>query len=256
MEDKEIKWSSITLMITMLWTKIKANFSNTIEKIFVNGKRVPTGPGKAIHLLIPEEKTKLSQLTNDTAFITKTVSDLANYYKKTETYTRKEINDKISAIPKFEIKVVSKLPTSDISKTTIYLVRASTTGTENLFTEYIRISEGGKDKWEKLGEQKLDLSGYLTKVAADKAYAKIEGDDKRSFAAKGIIFDIPLGIGIGITSQRNFYFTDNDDRKTAQIDLDRVGDGETAHIAFLSDLPKKGALVSSKDMQDLIDSLK
>ena len=62
----------------------------------------------------------------------------------------------VSAIPKFAVKVVTELPSADISTTTIYLVK---TGSEdkNLYTEYIYVDS----KWEKLGEQKLDLSGYV-----------------------------------------------------------------------------------------------
>lgn len=102
--------------------------------------------------------TKVSQLTNDSAFITKAVSDLTNYYTKSNTYTKTEIDGKVSAIPKFAIAVVSSLPTTDISTTTIYLV---TTGEEsqNLYTEYIYVD----NKWEKLGTQTVDLSGYVQK---------------------------------------------------------------------------------------------
>lgn len=41
---------------------------------------------------------KTSQLTNNSGFITKAVSDLANYYLKTETYNKTEIDNKISNI--------------------------------------------------------------------------------------------------------------------------------------------------------------
>ena len=36
--------------------------------------------------------TKLSELENDTGFITRLVNDLANYYRKSETYTREEVD--------------------------------------------------------------------------------------------------------------------------------------------------------------------
>ena len=42
--------------------------------------------------------TKTSDLTNDSGFITNSVSNLANYYKKSETYTQGEINSLLSAI--------------------------------------------------------------------------------------------------------------------------------------------------------------
>ncbi len=95
-------------------------------------------------------------------------TELGNYYTKTEIdagyYTQSDIDSKItelqediSAIPKFAVEVVDALPTSDISKTTVYLM---TTGSEtnNLYTEYIYVNSN----WEKLGEQKLDLTDYVT----------------------------------------------------------------------------------------------
>lgn len=101
------------------------------------------------------DKTEIPDVSN---FITKTVSDLENYYLKTETYTQDEVNALISAIPKFAIQVVETLPTENISDTTVYLV---TTGTEtqNLYTEYIYVNSA----WEKLGTQSVDLTDYYTK---------------------------------------------------------------------------------------------
>ena len=42
--------------------------------------------------------TKTSDLANDSGFITNSVSNLANYYKKSETYTQGEVNSLLSAI--------------------------------------------------------------------------------------------------------------------------------------------------------------
>ena len=106
---------------------------------------------------ISDIPTKTSQLTNNSGFITKAVNNLDNYYKKSDTYTQEEINDLISALPKFNISVVSSLPTDAISPTTIYLVKtADTTG--NLYTEYIYIN----NTWEELGTQDVNLTGYAT----------------------------------------------------------------------------------------------
>lgn len=110
----------------------------------------------------------LSDLNNDAGFITKTVSDLTNYYKKTETYTKTEINNMVSAIPKFKIEVTTTLPTSG-NDTTIYLVPVGN-DTNNIYSEYIYIN----NKWEKLGEQKVDLSNYYQKTDT---YSKEEVDN-------------------------------------------------------------------------------
>jgi hypothetical protein len=101
---------------------------------------------------------KTSDIANDSGFITKAVSDLANYYTKSQTFTREEINAKISAIPKFAISVVSSLPTSNISVTTVYLVGGGSGN--DLYTEYIYAN----GKWEILGAQTVDLTGYATEM--------------------------------------------------------------------------------------------
>lgn len=101
---------------------------------------------------------KTSDLTNDSGFITKLVSDLSNYYSKNQTLTKTEINALISAIPKFAISVVTSLPTSNISSTTVYLVKSGTGS--DLYTEYIYVNGA----WEPLGSQKVDLTGYATEA--------------------------------------------------------------------------------------------
>lgn len=64
--------------------------------------------------------------------------------------------DELSAIPKFAIQVVTSLPTTNISSTTVYLVNSGSE-TNNLYTEYIYVNS----EWEKLGEQKVDLTNYV-----------------------------------------------------------------------------------------------
>ena len=92
--------------------------------------------------------------------------DLANYYKKTETYSQTEINNKISAIPKFSIIVCEALPDSNISKTTVYLLKSPKEETDNLYDEYIYVNS----KWEKLGTQTVgDIAGLITRMTAAEA---------------------------------------------------------------------------------------
>jgi hypothetical protein len=99
---------------------------------------------------------KTSDLNNDSGFITKLVEDLVNYYTKSETLAKDEINQLVSKIPKFSISVVSSLPSSNISNTTVYLVKSGTGG--DLYTEYINVN----GIWEILGSQRVDLTGYAT----------------------------------------------------------------------------------------------
>lgn len=110
-------------------------------------------------------KADLTAIAN---FITKSVNDLTYYYTKTDIDGKiTTINNNISAIPKFAIAVVENLPTSNISPTTIYIKKTSTTETGNLYTEYIYVN----NEWEELGTQTLDLSGYTTTEALNTALA-------------------------------------------------------------------------------------
>lgn len=114
-------------------------------------------------------KTKDTELENSIKTATDDISEL----KTKDTSIESEITDlkakdselesAISSIPKFAISVVNVLPTTDISDTTVYLVKTSETETGNLYTEYIHV----KDTWEQLGTQKLDLSNYYQKNEVD-----------------------------------------------------------------------------------------
>ena len=89
---------------------------------------------------ILNKPTSLSAFTNDSGFIDNTTTNLTNYYLKTETYSKTEVNTMISGISTLNILVVETLPTSNISTSTIYLVRKAVTETENIYTEYININ--------------------------------------------------------------------------------------------------------------------
>ncbi len=91
-------------------------------------------------------------------YITKAVNDLENYYKKTETFTKQEVNDLISAISTLDLQVVQTLPTQDISTTTIYLVPKTTAETNDIYDEYIYVSNA----WEHIGSTQADLTNYVT----------------------------------------------------------------------------------------------
>lgn len=90
--------------------------------------------------------------------IAQVYEDLENYYTKLQTYNRDEIDNMISAIPKFKIQVVAQLPTTNISVSTIYLVPGAYSEAGNLYTEYIYTGV----RWEVLGKQNFDLSQYVT----------------------------------------------------------------------------------------------
>lgn len=111
----------------------------------------------------PTIPTKVSDLTNDTGFITNTVDNLTNYYTKTNTYTKSEVDSLISTVGSLNIEIVQTLPTQDISTTTIYLVPNGTSTQSNTYDEYIYVS----NNWELIGSTQIDLSNYYTKSETD-----------------------------------------------------------------------------------------
>jgi len=105
-------------------------------------------------------KAEKSEIPDVSKFITNTVNDLVYYYKKTETYTQLEVNALINAITTMNILVVQTLPTEDISLTTIYLLPKTTSSQDDVYDEYIYVS----NNWEHVGSTEVDLTGYATET--------------------------------------------------------------------------------------------
>ena len=139
----------------------------------------------AIHI-----PTKVSELDNDKKYLT-THQDISGKQDKLtfddeptnnsdnpvkSKGIKKYVDTQISSIPKFKIEVVTSLP-SNPSSTTIYLVKNSSaqSNSGNMYDEYIYVN----NKWEQLGSQKIDLSGYATISSVDKL--KTSKQDKLTF---------------------------------------------------------------------------
>ena len=114
--------------------------------------------GKADASSIP---TKTSDLTNDSGFITNLVNNLLNYYLKSETYSKTEVDSLLQAITTLDIQAVSQLPTTNISTTTIYLVPKQDPQVPDVKDEYINL-DGTTSGWELIGNTQIDLSNYVT----------------------------------------------------------------------------------------------
>lgn len=133
------------------------------------GELTATGGGTAGEVAWENVTGKPTTFYDDTALqgaVTQIQSDLANYYLKSDTYNKTEIDNQLSAIPKFAISAVSALPTTDISHTTVYLVNDQS-DTNNIYTEYIYVNNA----WEKLGTATVDLTNYVTTTALTTALA-------------------------------------------------------------------------------------
>lgn len=98
----------------------------------------------------------------------------------------RNIESSLSQIPKFKVSVVDELPTTEISLSTIYLLRNTDTYTNNLFTEYIYVElvkdnpETTEDEsrygWEKLGEQSLVVDDIVTNDQLNQALSAALAD--------------------------------------------------------------------------------
>lgn len=175
--------------------------ANLINVIKVNGT-AQTISEKTVDISVP---TKVSELTNDSAFITKAVSDLTSYYTKSQTYTKDEVNALVSA--KVTISVVTALPTSDISTSTIYLVPASSTATNNIYNEYIYVNSA----WELIGSTATDLSGYVK--SADLAAVATSGS-YTDLSNKPTIPTVPTNVS-AFTNDAGYITSATDTKNTA-----------------------------------------
>lgn len=107
---------------------------------FVRDSQVPRKTSQLqndVGFMVPNQIPKnLSEYINNVGFITDAVNTLLNYYLKTETYSKNEIDQLLSRINNFNIEVVDELPTVNISPTTIYCVPKATDNTD-LGSDYI-----------------------------------------------------------------------------------------------------------------------
>lgn len=106
--------------------------------------------------------SKVSDLTNDSGFITDTANNLVNYYTKSQTYTQEEVNALIAAAKNGRFIYVTTLPTTDIDTKAIYLIPSSDPEAGNAKDEYIN-TDGTSAGWELIGSTAIDLSGYVQK---------------------------------------------------------------------------------------------
>lgn len=102
-------------------------------------------------------KANVSDIPDVSNFITSSVDNLVNYYKKNETYTQSEVNNLIGAIQQFHYEIVQTLPQTGETNI-LYLVPKSTSETQNVYDEYVYANSG----WEKIGDTQIDLSDYVT----------------------------------------------------------------------------------------------
>lgn len=196
------------------------------------------------------EKETFALKSELTDFITASVDNLVNYYKKSETYTKGEVDGKISAITTINFEVVGELPGSGEANK-IYLVPNAEQGEQNVKDEYIWVD----GKWEIIGSTKVDLSNYYNKGDVDsKLSAKVDlstyTSDKETFALKSEISD--MATQTWVTSQG--YLTSHQDISNLatkqEVTEGLAGKQDKGDYALKSELPDISNL-ATKDELDL-----
>lgn len=112
-------------------------------------------------------------------FITKNVNDLANYYLKSETYTKTEVANLIAAINQFHYEIYTTLPASGESNV-LYLIGPTGTGNDR-YEEYVY----SNDVFVRIGDTSIDLSGYVTTSALNTALANYTPTDSLTALLSG-----------------------------------------------------------------------
>ena len=157
--EEYAKKATVDTMATKLGTIAEGAQVNVIEGVAAK----TTAEGGFVDLGVVEKKVQL---------------DLSNFATKAD----------VSAIPKFAIKVVTDLPTENISESTIYL-KAHEHGTGDSYDEYIYTA----GKWEKIGNTDIDLSGYLKSADAVTTYLT-KTDASATYATKQDVTDVTTNL--------------------------------------------------------------
>lgn len=140
-------------------------FSLGIKDVTVGGESV-IGSGSQEGVAIIPAIPDVSQ------FITRSVNDLANYYLKSETYTQTEVNNLIGAIQQFHYEIAaSTSAVTNPSNNVLYLIGPTGSGADK-YEEYVYdATKPVAERWVKIGDTSIDLSGYVTTQALNAALA-------------------------------------------------------------------------------------
>ena len=199
--------------------------------------------------------TELSDFDNDVPFITATVDNLTNYYLKSETYTKTEVNDLLSGFSGgINLEIVNILPLTGEANT-IYLTRHAVGS--SVYDQYVWFNSD----WVQVGSTEIDLSAYYTKSEVDQLLAgkadpysagqgitisnnvisaniaelpvaspatagviKYDNNTIKTNAYGQIYADVQGG-GKEYTAGENIYFTDNGTKINASTSSYTAGDG-------------------------------
>lgn len=96
-------------------------------------------------------------------FVTATANNLANYYLKSDVYTKAEVQQLISSVQGFAIVSAVALPDpSSLTLNKFYLVPSTNPQSRNIKEEFITIETPQGYAWEQIGSTAIDITAYST----------------------------------------------------------------------------------------------
>ena len=176
-------YSTTGQMNTAIATALSNYYTKSEVDLMMSGKQavisdlsdIRSGAAKGA-ISAPQSTTYTKQEVDAliSGFVTASVNNLLNYYLKSETYNRSEIQQLIDAVKQFRYQLADSLPTASISTMgIIYLIPSTNPQAANAKDEFITIEviNGGQTtyQWEQIGTTTIDLSGYYTAQQTDAA---------------------------------------------------------------------------------------
>lgn len=198
--------------------------------------------------------TAATQATNARDYV---VNALSNYYTKSETYTKTEVQQLIAAIPEFTVSVVESLPATG-EPMVLYLVPKDG-ASPDVYNEYVWIEDDSD--YELIGNTAIDLSDYvttsdLTTTLADYALSSSVPTDTNDLTnGAGFITGITSGdvtTALGFTpydSSNPSGYTSNTGTVTSVNNVSPVSGNVTLSIpTATSNLTNDSGFITSSDL--------
>lgn len=140
-------------------TDMTSAVQSSLQKADTAYQKPPTG--------IPASDIASGVIPDVSQFITRSVNNLVNYYLKSETYTKAEVQGLIAAINQFHYEIYpSTSAVTNPQGNVLYLIGPTGTGADK-YEEYVYAN----NTWVKIGDTSIDLSGYVTTQALNAALA-------------------------------------------------------------------------------------
>ena len=205
---------------------------------------------------IPDTDLTLALQQQIASFITKAVTDLTNYYLKSDTYSKNEVDQLIAAINQFELVSVQTLPTASASTMgKLYFVPSSDPKTQNVKDEYITLAVTESDtttySWELIGSTTLDLTNYYTKTQTDAAIASALQTALTDYSTTTQVGTI---VSTAITTALANYYTKTEVNNIADGKVDKLkmtGTGAATEDDLMAIDENGNAKDSGKKLSDL-----